>query len=298
MSVTSTAERTALPQEMTEHYAKAIAILELHLDKGQEQLTADATKAKDRLDDVIYRGDEFAIFAIYPDGSIICQPSLWAPARYELQHFGKLVRPGGLFVVGRKGYRELKPDELYDVAWELRENLNLQLNSTIELWGELNQAVLDKASVGDVLNKVQWMVSHMESGKSPAISTCGQEGLFTWGYPLREIGELISLGRSLYNRPISNLRNGIKNPQVPDTLTEALDSILTLMDHPSAGFTPIGSAAVVNGIKAAVSPLIHLEGLGNALAEANEDWLPVLDKVTQIQVRVIDYHPCLQEKQP
>ena len=165
------------------HYAKAIAILELHLDKGNEQLTADATKAKDRLDDVIYSGDEFAIFAIYPDGSIICQPSLWATDRYELQHFGKLVRPGGLFVVGRKGYRELKPDELYDVAWELRENLNLQLNSTIELWGELNQAVLDKASVGDVLNKVRWMVSHMESEKSPSYLNMRTRGSLYLGLP-------------------------------------------------------------------------------------------------------------------
>ena len=52
MPVTSTAERSALPQEMTEHYANAIAILELHLDKGQEQLTADAIKAKEALDRV------------------------------------------------------------------------------------------------------------------------------------------------------------------------------------------------------------------------------------------------------
>lgn len=70
------------------------------------------------------------------------------------------------------------------------------------------------------------------------------------------------------------------------------------MDHPSAGFTPIGSAAVVNGIKAAVSPLTHLEGLGNALAEANEDWLPVIDKATEIGVRLSDYRARLQEKQP
>lgn len=56
MPVVSTADRTALPQEMTEHYAKAIAILELHLEKGQEQLTADAMRAKETLDDIIYNG--------------------------------------------------------------------------------------------------------------------------------------------------------------------------------------------------------------------------------------------------
>ena len=284
MPVTSTAERTALPQEMTEHYAKAIAILELHLDKGQGQLTADAIKAKEALDRVIYYGDDGGIFALYQDGEIICQPSYWKSSRYELQHFGRLVRAGGLLVVGQKNYRELNPEELYDAAWELRENLNLQLNRTIEWWGELNQAVLDKASVGDVLDKVR---------KLPAISTCGQEGLFTWGYPLREIGRLISLGHSLYNKPISDLRNGSKTPKVPDTLPEALDSILTLMDHPSAGYTPIGLAAIATGLKATVAPLIHLEGLGNALAEANEDWFPVLDKVTQIRVRMSDYHPRL-----
>lgn len=298
MPVTSTDERTSLPQEMTEHYAKAIAILDLHLAKGQEQLTADATEAKDTLDEVIYSCDEDTIFALYPDGSIICQPSLWDTDRYDLQYFGKLVRPGGLLVVGRMGYRELKPEELYDVAWELRENLNLQLNNTIEWWGKLNQAILDKASSRDILNKVEYLVTYMDSEKSPAISTCGQDGLFTWGYPLREIGGLISMGRSLYNKPIADLRNGRKNPQVPDRLTEALDWILTLMDHPSAGFTPIGSVAIANGITATVTPLIHLEGLGSALADANEDWLPILDKVTQIRVRVIDYHPCLQEKQP
>ena len=297
MPVTSTAERTELPQEMTEHYAKAIAILELHLDKGQEQLTADAIKAKDDLDRVIYSSDEDAIFTLYPDGEIICQPSYWESSRYELQHFGNLVRPGGLLVVGRKNYRELKPEELYDVAWELRENLNLQLNRTIEWWGKLNQAVLD--GVGSaVLDGVGYLVDYMDSEKSPAISTCGQEGLFTWGYPLREIGGLLSLGAHLYNKPIAELRNGSKKPQVPDTLPEALDSILTLMDHPSAGFTPIGSTAITNGVNATVSPLLHLEGLGNALAEANEDWFPVLDKVTQIRVRLMDYRARLKEKQP
>lgn len=298
MPVTSTAERTALPQEMTEHYAKAIAILELHLDKGQEQLTAEAIKAKERLDEVIYSGDEDAIFTLYPNGEIICQPSYWESSRYELQHFGNLVRPGGLLVVGRKNYRELKPEELYDVAWELRENLNLQLNRTIEWWGQLNQAVLDDDS-SEVLDKVRWVIGYMDSEKSPAISTCGQEGLFTWGYPLREIGGLLSLGAHLYNKPIADLRNGSKTPKVPDALPEALDSILTLMDHPSAGATPIGSAAIAIGIKATVSPLLHLEGLGNALAEVNEDWFPVLDKVTQIRVRwMTDYHARLKEKQP
>lgn len=65
------------------------------------------------------------------------------------------------------------------------------------------------------------------------------------------------------------------------------------MDHPSAGYTPIGLAAIATGLKATVAPLIHLEGLGNALAEVNEDWFPVLDKVTQIRVRMSDYHPRL-----
>ena len=270
MPVVSTAHSTQLPQEIVEHYAQAIAILELHLEKGQEQLTADAIKAKDDLDRVIYSNDEDAIFTLYPNGEIICQPSYWESSRYELQHFGNLVRPGGLLVVGRKIYRELSPDELYDRAWVLREDLNLQLNRTIEWWGEVNQAVLD--GVGSaVLDKARYLVGYMDSEKSPAISTCGLEGLFTWGYPLREIGGLISLGRSLYNKPIADLRNGSKKPQVPDTLPEALDSILTLMDHPSAGFTPIGSTAITNGVNATVSPLLHLEGLGNALAEANKD---------------------------
>ena len=65
MPVTSTAQSTQLPQEMVEHYAQAISILDLHLEKGQEQLTADAMRAKETLDDVIYNGDD-AIFALYP----------------------------------------------------------------------------------------------------------------------------------------------------------------------------------------------------------------------------------------
>lgn len=298
MPVVSTAERTALPQEMSKHYAKAIAILEMHLDKGQEQLTADAMRAKETLDDIIYSGDADAIFTLYPNGEIICQPSYWENDRYELQHFGRLVRAGGLLVVGQKNYRELSPDELYDRAWELREDLNLQLNRTIKWWGDVNQAIIDGGSDKTIMDHVRHLASYMESNKSPAISTCGQEGLFTWGYPLREIGGLLSLGRSLYNKPITELRNGSKKPQVPDTLPEALDSILTLMDHQSAGFTPIGSTAITNGVNATVSPLMHLEGLGNALAEANEDWFPVLDKVTQIRVRLMDYYARLQEKQP
>ena len=36
MPVVSTAHSTQLPQELVEHYAQAIAILELHLEKGQE----------------------------------------------------------------------------------------------------------------------------------------------------------------------------------------------------------------------------------------------------------------------
>lgn len=298
MPVTSTAERTALPQEMTEHYAKAIAILELHLDKGQEQLTAEATQAKDALDRVIYSSGEDAIFALYPNGEIICQPSYWKSSRYELQHFGRLVRPGGLLVVGPKQARELMPKELYDVAWELRENLNLHLNHMIEWWADLNQAVLDGVADSDIRNKVRGLPAYMDSEKFPAISTGGQESLFTWGYPLREIGGLLSLGRQLYNSPIAQLHDGDKTPRVPDTLPKSLDAILTLIDHPSAGLTPIGSAAVVNGIKAAVSPLTHLEGLGNALAEANEDWLPVIDKATEIGVRLSDYRARLKEKQP
>lgn len=276
MPVTSTAERTALPQELVEHYAQAISILELHLEKGQEQLTADAMRAKEALDDIIYNGVDDAIFALYPDGEIICQPSYWESSRYELQHFGRLVRAGGLLVVGQKNARELSPDELYDRAWELREDLNLQLNRTIEWWGKLNQAVIDRSSDNTILDHARHLVSYMDSNKSPAISTCGQEGLFTWGYPLREIGGLLSLGRSLYNKPITELRDGNKKPRVPDTLPEALDSILTLVTHPSAGFTPIGLAAVANGVKATLAPLTHLEGLGDALVEANDDWQPVI----------------------
>ena len=298
MPVTSTAERTALPQEMTEHYAKAIAILELHLDKGQEQLTADAIKAKEALDRVIYSSDEDAIFALYPDGKIICQPSYWESSRYELQHFGNLVRPGGLLVVGSKNYRELNPEELYDVAWELRENLNLQLNRTIEWWGYVNQAIIDGSSDKTIMEHTRHLASYMESNKSPAISTCGQEGLFTWGYPLREIGGLLSLGRSIYNKSITELRDGDKNPRVPYILPKALDSILTLVTHPSAGFTPIGLAAVANGVKAILAPLAHLEGLGDALVEANEDWQPVIDKVIEVNSHLSDYYARLQEKQP
>ena len=298
MPVTSTAHSTQLPQELVEHYAQAIAILELHLDKGQEQLTADAIKAKEALDRVIYSSDEGAIFALYPDGKIICQPSYWESSRYELQHFGNLVRPGGLLVVGSKNYRELNPEELYDVAWELRENLNLQLNRTIEWWGELNQAVIDRSSDSTILDQARHLVSYMDNNKSPAISTCGQEGLFTWGYPLREIGGLLSLGRSLYNKPITELRDGNKNPRVPDMLQEALDSILTLVTHPSAGYTPIGLAAVANGIKATLAPLTHLEGLGDALVDANDDWQPVIEKMIEVNSHLSDYYARLQEKQP
>ena len=229
MPVVSTAQSTQLPQELVEHYAQAISILDLHLEKGQEQLTADAMRAKETLDDIIYHGDDDAIFALYPDGEIICQPSYWESSRYELQHFGRLVRAGGLLVVGQKNARELRPDELYDRAWELREDLNLQLNRTIEWWGKLNQAVIDRSSDGTIMDHARHLVSYMDSNKSPAISTCGQEGLFTWGYPLREIGGLLSLGRSLYNKPITELRDGSKKPRVPDTLPEALDSILTLV---------------------------------------------------------------------
>ena len=297
MPVVSTAQSTQLPQELVEHYAQAISILDLHLEKGQEQLTADAMRAKETLDDIIYHGDDDAIFALYPDGDIICQPSYWESSRYELQHFGRLVRAGGLLVVGQKDYRELRPDELYDRAWELREDLNLQLNRTIEWWGKLNQAVIDRSSDSTILDHARHMVS-MDSNKSPAISTCGQEGLFTWGYPLREIGGLLSLGRSLYNKPITELRDGNKKPRVPDMLPEALDSILTLITHPSAGFTPIGLAAVANGIKATLAPLTHLEGLGDALVEANEDWQPVIERAIEVNSHLSDYYARLQEKQP
>ena len=200
MPVVSTAHSTQLPQEMVEHYAQAISILELHLEKGQEQLTADAMRAKETLDDIIYNGVDDAIFALYPDGEIICQPSYWENDRYELQHFGRLVRAGGLLVVGQKNYRELHPDELYDRAWELREDLNLQLNRTIKWWGDVNQAIIDGSSDKTIMDHVRHLASYMESNKSPAITTCGQEGLFTWGYPLREIGGLLSLGRGLYNK--------------------------------------------------------------------------------------------------
>ena len=298
MPVVSTAHSTQLPQELVEHYAQAISILELHLEKGQEQLTADAIRAKETLDNIIYYGDDDAIFALYPDGEIICQPSYWESSRYELQRFGRLVRAGGLLVVGQKNARELRPDELYDRAWELREDLNLQLNRTIEGWGKLNQAVIDRSSDSTILDQARHWVSYMDSNKSPAISTCGQEGLFTWGYPLREIGGLLSLGRSLYNKPITELRDGNKKPRVPDMLPEALDSILTLVTHPSASFTPIGLAAVANGIKATLAPLTHLEGLGDALVEANEDWQPVIDKVIEVNSLMSDYYARLQEKQP
>ena len=295
MPVVSTAHSTQLPQELVEHYAQAIAILDLHLEKGQEQLTADAMRAKETLDDVIYNGDDDGIFALYPDGEIICQPSYWESSRYELQHFGRLVRAGGLLVVGQKNARELSPDELYDRVWELREDLNLQLNRTIEWWGQLNQAILDGSSDSTIMDQVR---SYMDSNKSPAISTCGQEGLFTWGYPLREIGGLLSLGRSLYNKPITELRDGNKKPRVPEMLPEALDSILTLVAHPSAGFTPIGLAAVANGIKATLAPLTHLEGLGDALVEANEGWQSVIEKAIEINSHLSDYYARLQEKQP
>ena len=290
MPVVSTAHNTQLPQELVEHYAQAISILDLHLEKGQEQLTADAIRAKETLDNIIYYGDDDGIFALYPDGEIICQPSYWESSRYELQHFGRLVRAGGLLVVGQKNYRELRPDELYDRAWELREDLNLQLNRTIEWWGKLNQAVIDGSSDSTIMDHVRHLVSYMDSNKSPAISTCGQEGLFTWGYPLREIGGLLSLGRSLYNKPITELRDGNKKPRVPDTLPQTLDSILTLVTHPSAGFTPIGLAAVANGIKETLAPLTHLEGLGDALIEANEDWQQVIEKAVEVNSHLSDYY--------
>lgn len=298
MPVVSTAHSTQLPQELVEHYAQAISILELHLEKGQEQLTADAMRAKETLDEIIYNWDADAIFALYPDGEIICQPSYWENDRYELQHFGRLVRAGGLLVVGQKNYRELSPDELYDKAWELREDLNIQLNRTIKWWGDVNQAIIDGSSDKTIMDHVRHLASYMDSNKSPAISTCGQEGLFTWGYPLREIGGLLLLGRSLYNKPITELRDSDKKPRVPDLLPEALDSILTLVTHPSAGFTPIGLAAVSNGIKATLAPLAHLEGLGDALVEANEDWQPVIDKMVEVNSLLSDYYARLQEKQP
>ena len=298
MPVVSTAHSTQLPQEMVEHYAQAISILDLHLEKGQEKLTEDAMRAKEALDDIIYNGYDDWIFALYPDGEIICQPSYWKNDRYELQHFGRLVRAGGLLVVGQKNYRELYPNELYDRAWELREDLNLQLDRTIKWWGDVNQAIIDGGSDKTIMDNVRHLVSYMESNKSPAISTCGQEGLFTWGYPLREIGGLLSLQRSLYNKPITELRDSAKKPRVPDLLPEALDSILTLVTHPSAGFTPIGLAAVANGIKATLAPLTHLEGLGDALVEANEDWQPVIDKMVEVNSHLSDYYTRLQEKQP
>ena len=298
MPVVSTAHSTQLPQELVEHYAQAISILELHLEKGQEQLTADAIRAKETLDDIIYNGDADAIFALYPDGEIICQPSYWENDRYELQHFGRLVRAGGLLVVGQKNYRELSPDELYDRAWELREDLNIQLNRTIKWWGDVNQAIIDGSSDKTIMEHARHLASYMDSNKSPAISTCGQEGLFTWGYPLREIGGLLLLGRSLYNKPITELRDSDKKPRVPDLLPKALDSILTLVTHPSAGFTPIGLAAVSNGIKATLAPLAHLEGLGDALVEANEDWQPVIHKMVEVNSHLSDYYARLQEKQP
>lgn len=247
---------------------------------------------------MVQYGDNDAIFTLYPDGEIICQPSYWESSRYELQHFGRLVRAGGLLVVGQKNARELRSDELYDRAWELREDLNLQLNRTIEWWGKLNQAVIDRSSDSTILDHARHLVSYMNSNKSPAISTCGQEGLFTWGYPLREIGGLLSLGRSIYNKSITELRDGDKTPRVPDMLPEALDSILTLVTHPSAGFTPIGLAVVANGIKATLAPLTHLEGLGDALVDANEDWQPVIEKMIEVNSHLSDYYARLQEKQP
>ena len=298
MPVVSTAHSTQLPQEIVEHYAQAISILDLHLEKGQEQLTADAMRAKETLDDVIYAGGDDVIFALYPDGEIICQPGYWKNDRYELQHFGRLVRAGGLLVVGQKNYRELNPDELYDRAWELREDLNLHLNHMIKWWGYVNQAIIDGSSDKTIMEHTRHLASYMESNKSPAISTCGQEGLFTWGYPLREIGGLLSLGRSIYNKSITELRDGDKKPRVPYILPNALDSILTLVTHPSAGFTPIGLAAVANGVKAILAPLAHLEGLGDALVEANEDWQPVIDKVIEVNSHLSDYYARLQEKQP
>ena len=81
-------------------------------------------------------------------------------------------------------------------------------------------------------------------------------------------------------------------------LPEALDSILTLVTHPSAGFTPIGLAVVANGIKATLAPLTHLEGLGDALVEANEDWQPVIEKMIEVNSHLSDYYSRLQEKQP
>ena len=247
---------------------------------------------------MVQYGDNDAIFTLYPDGEIICQPSYWESSRYELQHFGRLVRAGGLLVVGQKNARELRSDELYDRAWELREDLNLQLNRTIEWWGKLNQAVIDRSSDSTILDHARHLVSYMNSNKSPAISTCGQEGLFTWGYPLREIGGLLSLGRSIYNKSITELRDGDKTPRVPDMLPEALDSILTLVTNPSAGFTPIGLAVVANGIKATLAPLTHLEGLGDALVDANEDWQPVIEKMIEVNSHLSDYYARLQEKQP
>ena len=178
----------------------------------------------------------------------------------------------------------------------MREDLNLQLSRTIEWWGQLNQAVIDGSSDSTIMDQVRHLVSYMGSNKSPALSTCGQEGLFTWGYPLREIGGLLSLGHSLYIKPISELRNG--KPRVPEVLPEALDSILTLVAHPSAGFTPIGLAAVANGIKATLAPLTHLEGLGDALVEANEDWQSVIEKAVEINAHLSDYYASRQEKQP
>ena len=298
MPVVSTAHSTQLPQELVEHYAQAISILELHLEKGQEQLTADAMRAKETLDDIIYNVVDDEIFALYPDGEIICQPGYWKSNRYELQHFGRLVRAGGLLVVGQKNCRGLSPDELYDRAWELREDLNLQLNRTIKWWGDVNQAIIDGSSDKTIMDHMRQLASYMDSNKSPAISTCGQDGLFTWGYPLREIGKLLSLGRSLYNKPITELRDSDKKPRVPDMLPKALDSILTLVTHPSAGFTPIGVAAVANGIKATLAPLTHLEGLGDALVEANEDWQPVIHKMVEVNSHLSDYYARLQEKQP
>ena len=185
-----------------------------------------------------------------------------------------------------------------DRAWELREDLNLQLNRTIKWWGDINRAIIDGSSDKTIMEHARHLASYMDSNKSPAISTCGQEGLFTWGYPLREIGGLLLLGRSLYNKPITELRDSDKKPRVPDLLPKALDSILTLVTHPSAGFTPIGLAAVSNGIKATLAPLAHLEGLGDALVEANEDWQPVIHKMVEVNSHLSDYYARLQEKQP
>ena len=57
-------------------------------------------------------------------------------------------------------------------------------------------------------------------------------------------------------------------------------------------------AAVANGVKATLAPLTHLEGLGDALVEANEEWQPILDKVEEANSLLSDYYARLREKQP